>query len=227
MRKWLVLVFIFMLFSSAVYAQDMSATVGSTFLLRSLERLIVVFFGGLSLVLGYRLFHLTTQSASEIQAKGGGYDVKVSQVAPGIFFAFFGASVLIYALYLGPELSKEGNPEGDIRIRGATADFTVSPENSRSFIITLNSLEESISGYGTFPDPQRKKFVGNLLTDLESLKRILTDSALGEPDRYIEWKKLDNLQKTDPASFANKMMNKETERRFNDAQSLLTETRAQ
>jgi len=70
---------------------------------RVLERLIVVFFAGLSVYLGYRLF----LQIPEVRDSQGDIKlpmniaVKVSRVGPGIFFAIFGVAVLL-ASYFHP-----------------------------------------------------------------------------------------------------------------------------
>ena len=64
--------------------------------LRSLERLVVVAFGGLSIYLGYRLF---LRMPDQENAQGrvtlpGGISIYMTRVGPGAFFALFGAVVL-------------------------------------------------------------------------------------------------------------------------------------
>src|SRR5688572_8561747 len=62
---------------------------------RHLERLLIVVAGGLSIVLGYRMF-LAIPRAGEDKGEGklelpGGISVYVTRVGPGVFFALFGA----------------------------------------------------------------------------------------------------------------------------------------
>jgi hypothetical protein len=69
--------------------------------LRMLERIIVVFGGILSVFLGYRLFLLAdTKSDSDGTFRlADVFDAGFKRVGPGIFFAFFGASVLYSSLH--------------------------------------------------------------------------------------------------------------------------------
>ena len=70
--------------------------------LRMLERLLVVSFGGMSIYLGYKLFfHLPYKADHEGKLELLGMKVVLSRVAPGIFFLAFGAVVLLYNLNKG------------------------------------------------------------------------------------------------------------------------------
>jgi hypothetical protein len=65
-------------------------------LLRVVERVIAVIIGGLSIYLGYRLFRAvkaTGEGAVEVRLPRD-VTVMVSRVAPGVFFALFGAVVV-------------------------------------------------------------------------------------------------------------------------------------
>ena len=70
-------------------------------ILRSLERILSVAIGGLSIVLGYRLFlALPTQRDSEGSFKlPWNISVALTRVGPGVFFALFGAAVVALGLH--------------------------------------------------------------------------------------------------------------------------------
>lgn len=76
--------------------------------IRMLERLAAVAIGGLTIYLGYRLFHLLpTQTSSDGKIELPGYSVVLSRVGPGIFFLAFG-SILLYQsvvtkVWIGPD----------------------------------------------------------------------------------------------------------------------------
>lgn len=79
------------------------------FVLRILERVIVVVIGGLSIYLGYRLFHAvkaTGEGAAEIKLPGD-MTVMVSRIAPGVFFALFGAVIVVASLAFPVRYSEE------------------------------------------------------------------------------------------------------------------------
>ena len=70
-------------------------------ILRSLERIIAVLIGGLSMYLGYRLFlNMREQPDSEGHfSLPGGISIYLTRVGPGVFFALFGAIVIALSLY--------------------------------------------------------------------------------------------------------------------------------
>jgi hypothetical protein len=77
---------------------------------RHLERLLIVIAGGLSIVLGYRMF-LAIPRAGADQGEGkielpGGISVYVTRVGPGVFFALFGALILGLGLQHGLKLEQ-------------------------------------------------------------------------------------------------------------------------
>ena len=68
----------------------------TTEILRMIERLLVVGFGGMAIFLGYRLFfHLPHTSDHKGEITLPGIKVVLSRVAPGIFFLIFGSYILI------------------------------------------------------------------------------------------------------------------------------------
>jgi len=67
--------------------------------LRMLERLLVVGFGGLAIYLGYKLFfHLPHQTDHAGKLTLPGMKIVLSRVGPGIFFLAFGATILLHNL---------------------------------------------------------------------------------------------------------------------------------
>jgi len=70
--------------------------------LRMLERLLVVGFGGMAIYLGYKLFfHLPNQADHTGKLDLLGMKIVLSKVAPGIFFLAFGAIILFHNLDKG------------------------------------------------------------------------------------------------------------------------------
>ena len=72
------------------------------FYLRAAERILIVISGLICIILGYGLFRLTyaavDKSNSELVAKGGGFEVTLRNVWPGVFFAAFGMIILVAAI---------------------------------------------------------------------------------------------------------------------------------
>lgn len=65
---------------------------------RGLERLIIILFSGMSLVLGWHLFKIGVLSEQQSEIKAGDIWIKLQKVGPGVFFALFGVVVFIYSL---------------------------------------------------------------------------------------------------------------------------------
>jgi hypothetical protein len=123
---------------------------------RMIERLLVVASAGLSIYLGYRLFLRIPDyrdAQGEIKLPAMNMSVTFSRVGPGVFFAVFGAAVLL-ASYLhpitveppvqspmatGPE-AKSGKFEGASPTRNEQ-------EYSRKFVVagTIRSLNGMVS----------------------------------------------------------------------------------
>ena len=78
-----------------------------TFLTRMGERLLGMIIGGMSVLLGYRLF---TKLPEKTDSSGrlilpGGVSIWLSRVGPGVFFALFGAAIVATAFKQGIELT--------------------------------------------------------------------------------------------------------------------------
>lgn len=68
--------------------------------MHSVERILAVFFGGLSVYFGFRLFLvLPTETHSDGKIKLPGMSVVLSKAAPGLFFVAFGVLVILASLY--------------------------------------------------------------------------------------------------------------------------------
>lgn len=78
-------------------------------LLRSLERILAVGIGGLSIVLGYRLFLALPEqrdSAGTVKLPWN-ISIALSRVGPGAFFALFGAAVVAFGLHSAVSVTSE------------------------------------------------------------------------------------------------------------------------
>ena len=78
-------------------------------LLRSLERILAVAIGGMSIILGYRLFLALPQqrdASGEVKLPWN-ISIVMSRVGPGAFFALFGAAVVALGLYSAVTVTTE------------------------------------------------------------------------------------------------------------------------
>jgi hypothetical protein len=82
---------------------------------RAIERLFIVGSGLVCIVLGYGLFRLSYvhdgRSNAELVAKGGGFELTLKHVWPGVFFAAFGMIVLVASILTQLRVPAAVNPE--------------------------------------------------------------------------------------------------------------------
>src|SRR5262245_16195481 len=84
-----------------------------------LYRCLIAAAGALSIYLGYRLFFVVLERQGELLVKTGEkVELKMRNVAPGVFFALFGAVILAAASLMHP-IENDKGPSG-----GGTADRT-------------------------------------------------------------------------------------------------------
>ena len=112
------------------------------FTLRAIERMIGVLIGGISIFLGYRLF-LNLPEKTDGQGKfilPGGISVYLSRVGPGVFFALFGAGVIIASLYFSLRI---GLPTKDMTSEQTKAATSGSVSYSMSYSGGVETLREA------------------------------------------------------------------------------------
>ena len=74
-------------------------TIDGVELIRGIERILCVVFGGVSLLCGYKLFlHGFVKPAGDLHVETKGKKLGLTKAAPGIFFALFGAFVICFSL---------------------------------------------------------------------------------------------------------------------------------
>ncbi len=73
-------------------------------------RILIVLGGILCIYLGYRLFFVVQTKQGELSIKTGEHqELHLRDVAPGVFFAFFGASILTFCLLNGVTIKTNNN----------------------------------------------------------------------------------------------------------------------
>lgn len=78
--------------------------------LRGLERLIAVVVGGMAIYLGFRLFLAVPGAGSEGEAElAFAKDKRLvfTRIGPGVFFALFGAAIVLGSYYFGVSVTEE------------------------------------------------------------------------------------------------------------------------
>lgn len=105
-------------------------------LFRGVERLLAVIIGGVAIYLGYRLFQTVVLPADgALEAKIDGYgSLIMSRIGPGIFFALFGAAVVITSLAKPVSLSESVTPATPAAAPSvAMPATTIAPTTTRSY----------------------------------------------------------------------------------------------
>jgi hypothetical protein len=190
---------------------------GYTLIARAIERIVIVVFGGCSLLLGYRLFRVTAQSAAELSAGGHGWTFRMVQVGPGVFFALFGAAVLALALHQAPTV-KHSASESVVSGALPTAVRATTPQDE---IRALNTLSQVLIGAA---DQSQRKRAQAALDQLEPMKRGLVDQVLGA-NRYNKWSAMNQRRVTDSAALTKELTdNPSLAREFNETDTLLSQT---
>tara|TARA_R110001606_G_scaffold347860_1_gene497253 strand:+ start:86 stop:655 length:570 start_codon:yes stop_codon:yes gene_type:complete len=69
--------------------------------LRAVERILIISFAGISIILGWHLFKIGVLTAQKAEFSGKGFTAKLLNVGPGVFFSLFGSTVLSVALVNG------------------------------------------------------------------------------------------------------------------------------
>ena len=103
---------------------------------RTLERLLIVLFGGASLWMGWQLFlRLQTEQVQQAELSYKDISVKLQRVGPGIFFALFGSVLLGWMTYNLPSIKKDDG-------KGASSEVKMMGSADRTFlereIVALN-----------------------------------------------------------------------------------------
>lgn len=125
-------------------------------LLRSLERILAVGIGGLSIVLGYRLFlALPEQRDSSGTVKlPWNISIVLSRVGPGAFFALFGAAVVAFGLHSAVSVTEErtvtsaGVERETLSMSGIGLGATATGETPAVRRLRLKAQIEFLNGQG-------------------------------------------------------------------------------
>lgn len=153
-------------------------------ILRGIERIIVVLIGGISIYLGYRLFlklpHLDSEGKITFP-----WDISIllSRVGPGVFFALFGAAVVIFSLYRTIEYSEQKPSVAP----QATATGGENPMVTHSLEFTGLGSNLTVGDIQAREDARAllRKDIAILNTVLRQLRPDLSTQDLGSAQRAI------------------------------------------
>lgn len=179
-------------------------------LMRMFERLLGLLAGGLSIVLGYRLFIALpekTDSSGKVVLPGG-INIWLSRVGPGLFFALFGAAIIAYSFTSTVKVTTEqvgpsprasgGSGEALVSSRreiaamsGQSADPSAKEARDRQITVlrgvmadlnaTIVRLERET------PPPERDRLIGGIQSAKQLLLAGAWESGWGDSARLRAW----------------------------------------
>lgn len=115
--------------------------------IRAIERIVVVLFGGVSIVLGWQLFYIGVVSPQSGTLIGKGFKVSLQKVGPGIFFSLFGAAILVTSLVYGlsietiDDTSIPGNRENVKKITKVSLSNSLQDSDIKRITVAINTLD--------------------------------------------------------------------------------------
>lgn len=138
------------------------------FLLRGLERILILALSGFLIYLGYKLFILIPEKSD---SKGkvvlpGGVSIFLSRIGPGAFFALFGTIILIYSVTSEVAVTEDGKKE----VRYMTEQFKETGVNTSD----LDLLEMQMSALNNLDDciSETLEGSGDCISDFETMAQI-------------------------------------------------------
>lgn len=166
-------------------------------LFRGIERIIIDLSGVLSICLGYKLFNTAMEATGDLEAGTEKIKLKMKRIAPGTFFALFGAVILTTALYnslsLGLPLytdQLEQNKQSGVPPQKAdalavnyvdNAPLAIPNEQDIHAIQNIGKVFSLIRHYqpGAGISPLDKQTINSSITELLQYREILIDKIFG------------------------------------------------
>jgi len=173
--------------------------VDALFLGRIVERILVVIFGGLSLVLGWRLFMVGVVDPQIAEIKFKDWKVSLRQVGPGTIFAALGIAVMGIALFRPLEVSGGGGAGGKPGANVAPASVAAADTRSVSYMGTPEDLRRWVRALNTVArlDPARLQQDGATATAMKAELARAQQTIVGMRDILL----LEKFSQTDIATW--------------------------
>lgn len=180
---------------------------------RALERLLIVLIGGLSIYCGYRLFSIVSTDVGELAAKGGSIQIRLLRIGPGVFFAFFGSAIVLFAMSQSMSVTTSDPQTGaEQRFQGAFPTVA-NTEARRQRIRTLSGLNRlAQTGRTTLLDGDQV-VLSEAAQAIQPWLGSLVDAEFGE-GAYAEWQRLVDLQQLPGDAFSKALEDPQIRQRF-------------
>ena len=173
-------------------------------IMRMVERILGVLIGGVLIYFGYRLFLDARVKRGRSDGSGdftlaGGNKIKLSKVGPGIFFALFGAGLIVFSLTRSVSLTTTGpvaapSAKGSAANTVATVKFLGAaslPENDEDRARRRTEMQQQITALNRAVDrasaaerPELELAVG--YSKLALMERLWADEW-GDLADFREW----------------------------------------
>jgi hypothetical protein len=184
---------------------------------RAIERVFVCLFAGMSLVLGWNLFRVGILDPQSAQLDTKTWKLKLARVGPGVFFALFGATVLVWSvnaplsvlpgqggLVDGPSTGKKtgGNESQSQDQRAITYLSEQSEKERKQLALAINTVVQFCEAGSQKPSAQRTEAVRAAKDELSRFRSALVIAQFGQIDLGVYTKSIDRYLR-DPGSVSN------------------------
>jgi hypothetical protein len=160
------------------------------FLFRGAERILIMVLGGFCIYWGYKLFNIVISDISkdgELTAEHGETKISLRRVAPGVFFALFGATILSIGLFNPLNIKSDSS---NVSYLNPTE---VPDQTKNKAVLTISAINQILyfQKFGPPKDPTEKSRLDSALNTLTNHRRNLIDTIVGVNSvaSYIEWSK--------------------------------------
>ncbi|WFP51195.1 hypothetical protein PL263_04000 [Methylomonas sp. EFPC3] len=153
---------------------------------RIVERIIIVIFAGISITLGWKLFAFPLNDVGEAEVKRKDFSFVIKRIAPGVFFALFGATVLLVSLIKSPSIDFADNPSIEKLL-----NMPALVNNQNSILTSTGQRHLKLFEYNGAADISGEKELLRLIRSLNTAIRVAT---LNGNDQRVLGPALDDLK---------------------------------
>jgi hypothetical protein len=168
---------------------------------RAAERIIIIFFCGMSLWFGWKLFYRATDTADHSgDLTWKSFAFRFQKVGPGVFFALFGAVVLAIALRSPVEIksaSKDGKDGGSVSYLGDSGD-------GMAQLVAMNVAARIASLPKSAPIAEADRAALSAAKDEYQVIRLALVKQIAGPEDYYIWQQFREMLSGDPDSIPEK-----------------------
>jgi len=198
---------------------------------RSIERLLIVLFSGMSLVLGWNLFRVGVLDPQAAELSTKSWKIKLQRVGPGAFFALFAVVGFVYSVshplnwdtkeYMpapdNGKISEVRESKGSMMSKG-DADVAALREREITAINTIEkvAIPKSMSDSSAHEKEALQKALGQLQIRRDQLLFETFGPAAGQ------YKALGEKALSDPSAL--KYLSKDERKNYEKLQALRTDT---